>query len=246
MTMTITVKMYAPAAGQTYVCRSGNSYTASAAKYIDGVSPQDVNDLQADGCITLGDIGLPAVSGRFYGLPAGSTQAAVLTVLGTIYAIPVYIPSPVTLASLNMGITTGQTGGKARGALYYDAGGYPGAIVAGTDTGELDGTATAVVTKGSLSVSLAAGWYWFASIFTASSTMPSVTGATAIYGASLNALLGSDTAAHALAVSGQAATGISKTGQTFPATDMTTSFPTFPTGGSLVLNASTPVVVLGV
>lgn len=191
-------------------------------------------------------IGLPMLTGRFYGVPLGSTQAAVLTVLGTLYAYPIYIPETVTLASINMGSTTGQTGGKMRSALFLDSGGYPGAIVAGTDSGDLAATTTAVGTLGSLSTVLGSGWYWVGSIFTASSTMPSVTGATAIYGSSLNSLIGSDTAAHALAVSGEAATGIAITGQTYPATNMTTSFPTFPASATITLNATTPIAIYGV
>lgn len=192
-------------------------------------------------------LGLPQVTGRFYGLPPGATQAAVLTVLGTLYAVPVFIPNAVTLSTINMSVTTGQTGGKARGALFYDNGaGYPGAIVPLTDTGDLAATATAVVAKSSLTTALGAGWYWFGSIYTASSTMPSVIGATATYANIQNALLGCDTAAHALATSGDAVTGIAITGQTYPATDMPTSFPTFPASAALQVNVTTPISALGV
>ncbi len=51
---------------------------------------------------------------------------------------------PVTLDKIEISVTTGQTGGLVRAALFRDNGaGYPGAIVAGTDTGDLDGTGTA-------------------------------------------------------------------------------------------------------
>lgn len=196
---------------------------------------------------TNGSGNCPWVTGQFYGTPDGATQAAVLTVLGTLYAYPVFIPSKVTLSSINMSVTTGQTGGKARAALFYDNGaGYPGAIVPSTDTGDLAGTATAVVTKGSLTTILAPGVYWIGSIYTASSTMPSVIGSTATYSNGLSSAIGFDTAAHALATSGEAATGISITGQTYPATNMTTSFPTFPSSATLSLNVTTPIVALGV
>ncbi len=192
-------------------------------------------------------LGLPFVAGRFYGIPAGSTQAAVLTVLGTLYAYPVYIPAGTTLATLSLGSTTGQTGGKGRFALFADNGaGYPGAIVAGTDSGDLAATTTAVATSGALTVALASGWYWVGSIFTASSTMPSVTGSTAIYASSLNSLIGSDTAAHALTVSAEASSGIAITGQTYPVTNMTTSFATFPASAAIQLNVTTPIAILGV
>lgn len=195
---------------------------------------------------SAGSMSLPMVTGRFYGLPRGATQAAVLTVSGALTAYPVYIPSTVTLASISMSVTTGQTGGKVRGALFADSAGYPGAIVAGTDTGDLDGTATAVVTKSSLTAVLSPGWYWFGSIATASSTYPSVIGATATYADEQNAAIGSDTAAHALATASQVTTGIVKTGQTYPVTDMTTSFPTFPASGALAINVTTPIAAFGV
>lgn len=247
-----TFSLRAPSAFQVFVVKSGTTYTSNSSGIITGIAAGDITNLLNDGCSYLAPtgsgsaIGLPMVTGRFYGVPDGSTLAAVLTVSGTLTAYPVYIPSAVTLATINAGITTGQTGGKVRAALFYDSAGYPGAIVPNTDTGDLTATATAVVTKSSLTTALAAGWYWVGYIATASSTMPSVTGATAIYGCSLNSIIGSDTAAHALTVSGQAATGLAITGQTYPVTDMTTSFPTFPASATVTLNATTPIVALGV
>lgn len=192
-------------------------------------------------------LGLPMVTGRFYGTPPGSTQAAVLTVLGTLYAYPVFISSAVTLGTISLSAGTGQTGGKGRYALFADNGaGYPGAIVAGSDSGDLAATTTAVATSSALALALTPGWYWVGSIFTASSTMPSIIGATSIYANIDNALLGADTAAHALAASGQAATGIAITGQTYPVTNMATSFATFPASAALTLNATTPIAALGV
>ncbi len=244
--MTFTVKASAP--GAIYSTRSATTYTANAGGFITSVpAGNDLEDLISNGCVFVSSSGLPWVAGRFYGIPNGSTQAAFTTVSGTIYAYPVSIPNPVSLASINVSVTTGHTGGKARGALFYDVGGYPGAIVPGTDTGDLDGTGTAVVTKTfGTAITMAPGRYWYGSIYTASSTMPDVIGATAIYGTDLNSTIGSDTAAHALATSAEAATGILKTGQTYPAVDMTTSFPVFPTGGTVALNVTTPIASFGV
>ena len=186
---------------------------------------------------------LPMVTGRFYGVTNGSTQAAVLTVASTLYAYPVYIPNQITVATLNIGCTTGQTAGACHVGIYADNGaGYPGALV--YDTGAVSGlTTTVVVTKtpsAATAPTLQAGWYWFASSFFASGTYPSVTGTTAIYGSSLNAQLGSDTAAHALTVSGEAATGISvaTTYGALPAT--------FTAAATVTLNATTPIFVIGV
>lgn len=192
-------------------------------------------------------LGLPWVTGRTYGLPPGSTQAAVLTVLGTLYAVPIFIPNKVTLSKLSSSVTTGQTGGKVRGALFADNGaGYPGAIVAGSDSGDLTATGTAVVQSSALALAINPGWYWVGTIATASSTMPSVIGATAIYPDFYNALLGCDTAAHALATSAEAVTGIAITGQTYPVTNMATSFATFPASAALQINVTTPIMTLDV
>ncbi len=191
--------------------------------------------------------GLAWLTGQFYGLPSGATQAAVLTVAGDLYATPVFIPNAVNLDSVSYSVTTGQTGGKVRGALFYDNGaGYPGAIVPDTDTGDLDATGTAVVGSSSVDVDLPAGWYWIGTIATATTTKPSVIGTTATYANGYNALLGSDTAADALATASKVSTGIVKTSQTYPAVDMATSFPTFPAGAALQINVTTPIAALGV
>ena len=74
-----------------------------------------MKDLINQGCTVIPPIGsgiaLPLVTGRFYGSD-GATLEALLTVLGTMYATPIYIPNAVTLSSLNVSVTTGQTGGK--------------------------------------------------------------------------------------------------------------------------------------
>lgn len=185
------------------------------------------------------------VSGRFYGIPLGMTSAALLTVTGTLYAYPVYIPNTVTVKSLNLSVTTGQTGGSARIGIYADNGaGYPGTLVAGSDAGALAATATAVVSNSSLSIVLNPGTYWFASIFTATSTFPSVVGSTAVYTSDISEMLGWDTAAHALATSGQAVTGI-QVAATFGALSGINSG-VFPASATLTLNAGTPEFVVGV
>ena len=247
MSNTVTMRAAGNAQQAVYVAKSGNSYTSNTYGLITGVVSTDVDDLLNMGCTVLSFSGLPMVAGRVYASRNGATQAAVLTATGNLYAYPVFIPNAVSLKTLSLSVTTNQTGGKGRAALYYDSNGTPGAIVPGTDTGDLDAATGAAVVTATLStpVTLQPGWYWVASIFTASGTFPSVIGTTATYANGLNALLGSDTAAHALAASGQAATGIVKGSQTYPATDMTTSFPTFPASPTLTLNATTPVLALG-
>lgn len=220
---------------------TGNERIGADTELASGISPQSA-------AITTGMLATylsskPAwVTGRFYGLPDGSTQAAVLTVTATLYAYPIYVPNQVAIATFNVGTTTGQTGAAAHVGIYADNGaGYPGALVYDTGAFNLATSSNAINTATPTTpIALNPGIYWVATIFTASGTFPSVTGTTAIYANSLNVLLGSDTAAHALAVSGQAATGISVAG-TYGALPAT-----FTAAATLTLNASTPVISLGV
>ncbi len=183
---------------------------------------------------------VPWVSGRFYGAPPSTTPVGILTVTATTYAYPLYIPA-TTISTVSMSATTGQTGGNARVGLYADNGaGYPGALV--RDFGAIGAlTGTGIVTS-TLSATQAvnSGLYWVSSIFTASGTFPTVTGATAAYTNPLAAQLGFGTALAALAPSGNAPTGISVAG-TYGALPAT-----FATGATLTVNAATPIAVFGV
>lgn len=186
---------------------------------------------------------LPMVTGRFYGIPQGSTQAAYTTITATLYAYPIYVPNTVTVTTLSVGCTTGQTGGACHMGIYADNGaGYPGALV--YDSGAVAGLTTAVVVTNTpaaaLRPTLKAGWYWLASIFTASGTFPDVTASTAIYASALNAQIGSTTAALALTVSADAVSGISVAG-TYGALPTT-----FTAAAAPRPNLSTPVIILGV
>lgn len=218
---------------------TGNEKVAVDTQLLNGLSPQSEAPTLSQLATYFGG-NLPMVAGRFYGSPAGVTPVALLTVTATLYAYAIYIPNAVTVASLNIGVTTGQTGGAAHVGIYADNGaGYPGALV--YDSGVISGlTSTTVVTKSGVATTLNAGWYWIASIFTASGTFPSVTGITANYGSATNAQIGSDTAAHLLATSGQASTGITVAG-TYGALPST-----FTAGGAPVLNAAVPLIAIGV
>lgn len=236
-----TLNMVAPgnAANFTVTARSGNTYVSAAAGLITGVAYSDVNDLETAGCLPIVGGGVPWVTGQFYGIPKGVTPVALLTITGTLYAYPIIVPNAVTVASLNMSVTTGQTGGAAHCGIYADTGkGYPGALQ--VDSGALAATGTAVVTKGSLTTSLPPGVYWLASIFSASGTYPSVAGSTVAYTNELANQLGFDTAAHALATTGEAGGGITvaATYGALPAV--------FPTDAALNLGAGVPLVSVGV
>lgn len=231
---------------QQVQAQSGTTYTAVNGVFTAVATGTDTTDLIKAGAVLLSPTGensamLPWTTGRFYGVTDGMTPAALLTVASTLYAYPIYVPQTITVKTLNLSVTTGQTGGAAHLGIYTDNGGYPGNLIydSGTQTGL---TSTAVLTvapsAGSQPV-LTPGWYWLATTFSASSTYISVAGNGTAY-SPLNAKLGWDTAAHALATSGEAVTGVSVafTYGALPAQ--------FPAGGTLTLGAATPLIALGV
>lgn len=189
---------------------------------------------------------LSMAASRFYGLPTGATPGTLLTVTGILYAYPYYVPAPSTIKTIAIDTTTGQTGGAAFIGIYADNGsGYPGNLVStSNNTVALIATSGAAVqtyTPAS-NILLQAGWYWLASIFTASGTFPTVADISATY-TPLNTQLGSDTALHLAAASGQAATGISVAATYGTLSGINSGV--FPTGATLTLNAGTPLVILG-
>ena len=183
---------------------------------------------------------VPWVAGRTYGWPQGATPSNLLTVTATTYAYPLYIPA-TTIKTVNIAATTGQTGGAGRVALYADNGaGYPGTLVSDFGViGVLTGTGAQTATL-TTPLAVNSGLYWVASIFTATTTFPTVAGISALYTNVLPAQLGFNNAINALAPSGQAATGLSVAGTygAFPAT--------FAASATENQNTVTPVAMFGV
>lgn len=185
---------------------------------------------------------LPMQPARFYGLPNGNTPGTFLTVTATLYAYPYYIAAPTLIKTIGVYTTTGQTGGLAHAGLYADNGaGYPGTLVSGSDGAALSCASAAASQTNTVNLTLQAGWYWLASIFTASSTFPTMAAATAVYPSATVGQLGFDTAAHLIATSAQAPTGI-----TVAATygTLLSIGATFPTGAAVNYNAAIPLVTL--
>lgn len=238
--MASSINMLAPglAANQQYTCRSGTTYTSNAFGVILSVSGQDINDLEGCGCIPQGaSAALPWVSGRSYSIPRGVQPAIFLTVISTLYAYPFHVPNQVTIGNIGLSVITGQSGGAARVGIYADNGsGYPGTLV--LDSGALVATATAVVTAGAQATILYPGRYWFASIFTATSTFPSVAGDGTSYSNELGAVIGFDTMASSLATNLTAVSGISVAGSygALPST--------FTSGATITKNTATPLVAI--
>ncbi len=189
----------------------------------------------------------PYQPSRFYGLPLGATPGTLLTVTGTLYAYPLFIPGPVTIKTFGAYTTTGQTGGGAFIGLYADNGsGYPGSLVSGTyNSTALLATSGAAIqnytpTGGTV---LQSGLYWLASIFTATTTFPTVSDVSAVYPSATNAQLGASSAANLIATSAEAATGISVASTYGTLSGINAGV--FPSSATVTYNAGTPLVILG-
>jgi hypothetical protein len=223
---------------------SGNERFVADTNVSSGGLPQTeaITASQA-GMYFAGGASLPWVAGRFYGNPIGNTPTGVLTVTGTIYAYPLWIPQ-TTIKTVNLGVQLGQTGGNAHVGLYFDNGaGYPGSLLVDFGAvGALTSTATVTLTA-STPQPVNSGMYWVTSVFTATSTFPNVYGVANTYTPATSYQMGFDTAAHALATSGEAVSGIAIAS----ATSVYGTLPaTFPTGATLSLNAVTPMAIFGV
>lgn len=242
-----TATLVALTAYQSIEAQSGVTYNADANKLIYTVPlGQDMLDLIKAGCQVTPNGALapklPWATSRFYGLNGTETLAAGLTIASTMYAYPVFIPNAITVKTMGVNTTTGQTGGKCYLGIYSDNGsGAPGNLV--LSSGEITGlTATAMNTATiTPNVVIQPGWYWFASTFAASSTMPSVAGISAALTSNIQAIRGGDTALHALATAASGtATGV-KADFTYGA--LPTAFPV--TNYADETNLTTPAFVVG-
>lgn len=129
-------------------------------------------------------------SGRYYHSPVNSPFTAAATSANILRAFPFPVPAEGSYNRIALYINTGATG-KLRLGLYGDAGGTPegGALL--VDSGELD-TATLGLKETIISLPLAPGWYWLASLF---SGAPSIIVASA---ANAPSQLGTDSPAAAI------------------------------------------------
>ncbi len=227
---------------------TGNERAPFDTNLSQGLTPESESITTSQLASFMGIGGMvPFQPSRFYGTPLGSTPGTLLTVTGTLYAYPLFIPGPVTIKTIGNYTTTGQTGGASFVGLYADNGsGYPGTIVPGSyNTTALIATSGAAAqnytpTGGTV---LQSGLYWLASIFTASSTFPTVADVSAVYPTATVAQLGFDTEAHLIATSGEAPTGIS-VAATYGALNGINAG-VFPSSATVSYNAGTPLVILG-
>lgn len=227
---------------------TGNERIAADTQLSQGVNPESeaISVSQLASYMGVGGT-VPFQASRFYGNPLGSTPGTLLTVTGTLYAYPLFIPGPVTIKTFGMYTTTGQTGGGAFIGLYADNGsGYPGNLVSGTyNSAALIATSGAAIqnytpTGGTV---LNSGLYWLASIFTASGTFPTVADITAVYPSATNSQLGASSAANLIATSAEAATGVSVAATYGTLSGINSGV--FPASATVSYNAGTPLVILG-
>ena len=101
-----------PTANSTTFPFTGNEKIGADTYLPSGEAPQTIAPTFSQLGSYLGGK-TPFVASRFYGLPQGATPVALLTVTATLYAYPLYIPA-TSVATFNIGCTTGQTGGACR------------------------------------------------------------------------------------------------------------------------------------
>lgn len=105
-------------------------------------------------------------SGRYYSLLDGDTSGGVVQVAGSLKAWPIYVRRSFTFSAMISEITNLQSGAAYRLGIYNDdgTGFYPGTLISGTDTGDLDATANGVKTSTfGANVTLTGGnLYWLA------------------------------------------------------------------------------------
>lgn len=112
------------------------------------------------------------VTGRWYGPEIGSQATTAAMAANTLYAYPIQIPIACTLQALAMRIGT-QSVGLGKLGIYTNSAGLPASLVAEVT---LDGDFNVAVTTLSYVFAsnpvLTAGWYWFASCFSAATATP--------------------------------------------------------------------------
>ena len=119
----------------------------------------------------------PLVSGRYYPMyPRINFAGNATAVASTIYYTPLFLPAPTTIDRIAM--RTGTSNAVASNALmgiYADSAGAPGALLFTVNAAAVAVPATAttniVVTPDAATITLDAGFYWFAIVFDAASQM---------------------------------------------------------------------------
>ena len=230
--------LQAPSGVSSWTSSRGAAYTADRIGNM-AVDWLDMKEAQQSGFLDpASSARLPMVAGRFYlGGNPGDVLAAFLTVVTTLYAVPIYIPNRIALATLGINVTTGQTGGVCRAGICRDNGGKPdGAAVLAAWAADGAATGTALASAAAVAT-LDPGWHWVLTTFNATSTMPSVSGITAAAISGANSNLGNDTAAHVITGAFSSGMSVAFTYAALPAV--------LPVGFALLTNSTIPAAILG-
>lgn len=149
---------------------------------------------------------------------------------GTMRAYPMIVTEPLSFNQLISEVTTPVASTNYRFAVYTDNGGYPDAIVAGTDAEEYSGSAAASVrTSASFStITLAPGFYWLVFNANGAPTMRAW-GGTAMPPMGIATAMGTAPASMGWSVSNSYGAMPS----------------TFPGGGSLIASSGAPCPIVG-
>jgi hypothetical protein len=114
---------------------------------------------------------IPQAAGRFYQSDLGVTTGTFAVAAGQLYASPIFIPKKQLFTVISIEVTTLSVG-SVRLGIYRDSGGQPGALVA--DSGVLS-TSTTGAKSATIAATLAPGWYWLASVFSVTPTVRAFT-----------------------------------------------------------------------
>jgi hypothetical protein len=112
------------------------------------------------------------VSGRWYGPDPGTLATNAAVAASTLYAYPALVPFQCTVQALALRVGT-QAVGTGKMGIYRDAGGVPGALVAEVAADvDLNVAPANLTATFAANPTLAPGWYWFASCFSAATAVP--------------------------------------------------------------------------
>jgi hypothetical protein len=109
----------------------------------------------------------------------------------TVYAHPTFIPYQCTIDQIGMTAGTLAVGNGVMG-IYTDVSGAPGALVAaGSSSVDLNvASGSSLITGFASNPTLAPGWYWFASLFSAATATPFTFSGNAVLGAGFGQVVG--------------------------------------------------------
>ena len=173
---------------------------------------------------------LPMKSGRFYAPTLVTVSDASFTDADYLFALPIYVPNTIDVASLSIVLSTGEANAEARVGVYSDSNGYPDALQFEADA-PVDCSGSGVQTAAA-SGQLTQGWHWLACVVTGNIKLQS-----SVQSEATLEQTGADTPGNAiLQISANAGIAAQFTYASLPAT--------FPEGGLAAAIVGTPCPVI--